>query len=265
VGCNLHCRNCQNHSISQANPWDDGVQVLSARPGANGITPDELVALARQNQCLSIAATYTEPLVFYEYTRDTGQKARAAGLRYVMVTAGYLNPGPLRELCRVVDASNVDIKTMRPAAFRRNSGGVLRHVLDGLVVAREAGVWLEITSLIIPTFNDSPAELRELSRWVVRELGPQTPIHFSRFHPDHQLRNLPPTPPATLLRAREIALEEGLRFPYIGNLRGAGGEDTRCPGCGAIVIERVGFHVRRLDLVNGRCGRCQRPLEGIWS
>lgn len=265
VGCNLHCRNCQNHSISQANPWDEAIRVQSLRPGAFGVMPAELVSLAQARGCQSVAATYTEPLVFYEYTRDTAELGRAAGLKMVTVTAGYCNPGPLRALCRLLDASNLDIKSMNPEAFRRNSGGELKHVLRGAVIAREEGVWLEITNLLIPTYNDSSAEMRKLSRFVKSELGAQTPLHFSRFFPNHRLRNLPPTPVPTLERAREIAREEGLYHVYVGNLPGNDGESTLCPGCQRVVIRRVGYRVQGTWLNGGACGHCGRLVEGVWQ
>lgn len=265
VGCNLHCTHCQNHRISQASPWDETVRVQSLRQGAFGVLPQELVALAKARGCQSVAATYTEPIVFYEYTRETAERCREAGVKSVTVTAGYANPGPLRALCRLVDASNLDIKTMNPAAFRRNSGGELKHVLRGAVIAREEDVWLEITNLVIPTFNDSTAEMRKLCRFVAKELGPETPVHFSRFFPNYRMRNLPPTPVETLARAREIAREEGLLFAYVGNLPGNDGEHTRCPGCGELVIQRVGYRVRSLGVNKGACGSCGRPLEGVWQ
>jgi len=264
VGCNLHCTNCQNHNISQCNPWDESVRVKSVVQGAFGATPEELVRAAKRRGCPSIAATYTEPVVFYEYTMATAEKAREAGLKTVTVTAGYINAAPLRSLCKVIDASNVDIKTMRAAAFLKNSGGVLKHVLRGLVIAREAGVWLEITSLVIPEFNDSSSEMKKLCRFVRRELGAHTPVHFSRFFPHWRMRNRPPTPVATLERARKIALDEGLLFPYVGNLPGNAGEHTYCPGCGKKVIERVGYRIRSNHLQGGRCVHCKRKLEGVW-
>lgn len=265
VGCNLHCRNCQNHTISQANPWDRNVRVMEVGDGAYGVSPAELVRLAQARGCPSIAGTYSEPLVFYEYTLDTAKQAHVAGLKMVTVTAGYLNPAPLRALCRHIDASNLDIKTMRPSAFRDNSGGELRHVLRGAVIAKEEGVWLEITSLLIPTFNDSPAEIRQLCRFVHKSLGADTPVHFSRFWPRFQLKNLPPTPMETLRRAYDIAREEGLHYPYVGNVPGTAGEHTYCPGCGEPVIERVGFRIRANRLKDGACSACGHPIAGVWK
>ena len=266
VGCNLHCTNCQNHNISQANPWEHGYEVRSVYAGGFGATPRELVAAAQRSGCPSIAATYTEPVVYYEYTRDTAIQAREAGLKSVTVTAGYINVGPQRALCRVIDASNVDIKTMSPSFFLKNSGGILKHVLRGLVVAREEGVWIEITNLVIPTYNDSTAELKKVCRWVRRELGAHTPIHFSRFRPHYRMRNVAPTPEATLARARRIAQDEGLHYAYVGNLPGNDGENTYCPGCGTVVIRRVGYRVRQGgSLRDGKCGKCGRAIEGIWK
>ncbi|MDY0004519.1 MAG: AmmeMemoRadiSam system radical SAM enzyme [Polyangia bacterium] len=265
VGCNLHCRNCQNHGISQANPWDEAVRVQSLRQGSFGVMPSELVSLATSRGCQSIAATYTEPIVFYEYTRDTAELGRAAGLKMVTVTAGYCNPRPLRALCRLLHASNLDIKSMDPVAFAENSGGELRHVLRGAVIAKEEGVWLEITNLVIPTYNDSPQEMRKLCRFVVKELGAHTPLHFSRFFPNHRLRNLPPTPVPTLERAREIAKDEGLSYVYVGNLPGNEGESTLCPGCKGVIIRRVGHRVQGQWMRDGSCSHCGRPIEGVWQ
>ncbi|MFC1482372.1 AmmeMemoRadiSam system radical SAM enzyme [Myxococcota bacterium] len=266
VGCNLHCRNCQNHNISQTNPWDERIHVRSLYRGAFGIPPEGLVRAALNRRCPSIACTYTEPMVYYEYTRAIGEHARAAGIKTVTVTAGYINAAPLRELCRVVDASNLDIKSMNPAAFLRNSGGILKHILRGAVIAREQGVWLEITSLVIPTYNDTTAEIRKLCRFVKRELGAHTPIHFSRFRPLHQLRNLPPTPTSTLERARKIAQDEGILYPYVGNLPGNDGEHTYCPDCHRVVVRRVGYTIRGRSLTaDGRCGFCGRAIEGVWK
>ncbi len=266
AGCNLHCKNCQNWSISQANPED--VSVVSWSRTEVGLSPKRLVQVASRRNLPSIAYTYTEPVVFFEYTYDTAVLARQRGIRNVTVTAGYIMEGPLRKLSKVIDASNVDIKTMNPSLFRSNSGGKLRYVLRGLEVAREEGVWIEVTNLIIPTLNDSRAETRELCRWVVHHLGPDTPLHLSRFYPHHQLRNLPPTPVSTLLDARKIALDEGLHYVYVGNLRGRRDDDfesTFCPSCGHKVVSRYGFTVTSVDIKDGRCGHCGHPIAGVWK
>lgn len=263
AGCNLHCRNCQNAAISQANPED--VRVKSWSRTEYGIAPKRLVELCERRSLASIAYTYTEPVVYYEYVYETAQLARQRGLKNVTVTAGYINEKPLRRLAKLVDASNVDLKTMNPDLFRKNSGGELEHVLDGLVIAREEGVWLEITNLLIPTLNDSPTETRKLCRWVKKHLGADTPLHLSRFYPHHELRNLPPTPLRTLTRARDIAKEEGLRYVYVGNVRGNPSfESTYCPSCGGVVIGRTGFTITEESHEHGKCSKCGHQIAGVW-
>ncbi|HEO70314.1 MAG TPA: AmmeMemoRadiSam system radical SAM enzyme, partial [Candidatus Hydrogenedentes bacterium] len=205
VGCNLHCKNCQNWQISQRNPEDYPSQELP---------PAEVVRLAGEHRCLSVAYTYSEPLVFYEYTLDTCIKAREAGLRNALVTAGYINRKPMEKLCAHVDAANIDLKAMSDRFYRNICGGTLKPVLRTLVLAKSLGVWVELTNLVIPTLNDSDANLRALCVWVKENMGADTPLHFSRFHPQYQMKNLPATPASTLDRAREIARAEGLHYVY---------------------------------------------------
>jgi len=256
VGCNLHCKHCQNWQISQQNPEE---------AEAFELPPARVVALARRRRCPSIAYTYTEPLVFYEYTKETSELARQAGLRNVLVTAGYLNRKPLAEIYQVVDASNTDLKSFDDAFYRNITGGSLKPVLDGLVLAREMGVWLEVTNLIIPGLNDAPKLIAEMARWMVRNLGPDTPLHLSRFSPRHLMLHLPPTPTRTLLEARETALEQGLHYVYVGNVPGTAGEHTVCPDCGAVLIQRVGYRTRIRSLKDGRCVECGREIAGVWT
>ena len=263
AGCNLHCKNCQNAAISQADPED--VRIRSWPEGSLGIKPKDLVRIAKGRGIPSIAYTYTEPVVYFEYAYETAALAREAGVKNVSVTAGYINEGPLRKLCRVVDAANVDLKTMNPRFFRENCGGELRHVLRGLEIAREEGLWLEVTNLLLPGLNDSTRETESLCRWVVKNLGEDTPLHFSRFYPHHQLRNLAPTPVKTLVTARKIARDKGLRYVYIGNVRGEKFENTLCPSCGAEVLQRVGYTVTAQHMKKGRCARCGEKIAGIWK
>jgi len=263
AGCNLHCKNCQNWSISQADP--ETVRVLSWTQGEYGVSPRRLVNLAASRQVPSIAYTYTDPNIFYEYAYDTARLAHASGIKNVTVTAGYIEEKPLRRMARYIDGTNVDIKTMNPTFFRENCGGVLHYVLDGLVVARQEGIWIEVTNLIIPTLNDDPAETKKLCQWVVRNLGPDTPLHLSRFYPHHQLRNLPPTPVETLIRARKIARNAGLHFVYIGNVQGEDFESTFCPACGKKVIGRVGYTITVNHLKDGKCDSCGHPIPGVWK
>ncbi len=256
VGCNLHCRNCQNWEISQENPEN---------APAYRLPPEEIPALARRHECLSVAYTYTEPLVYYEYTLDGCAAGRRAGLRNALVTAGYANREPLERLCRVVDAANIDLKAFSETFYRDVCGATLQPVLNALVLTKSMGVLVEVTNLVIPTLNDGEDQIRPLCRWIARNLGRETPLHFSRFSPRYRMKNLPPTPAATLERAREIAREEELRFVYIGNLLSPGGEDTFCPGCGKPLVERRGYQVLANRIREGRCPGCGAKVYGIWE
>jgi len=256
AGCNLHCKNCQNWEISQAFPYE---------VEAYDMPPDKVVDLARQQRCASIAYTYTEPVAFYEYTYDTSVAARAAGVRNVLVTAGYLNPKPLRRLYKVTDAANVDLKYFSDALYRSNSEGTLQPVLDGLVIAKEENVWLEVTNLLIPTISDDFGMIGQMCRWMARNRGADTPLHFSRFHPQYKLRELPVTPDQTLDRAEQIARDAGLHYVYIGNRPGELGETTTCPHDGETLIRRVGFQILENNLRDGACPKCRRPAPGVWK
>lgn len=256
VGCNLHCKNCQNWEISQRNPEDSEAVYLP---------PQDLPALARRAGCTSVAYTYTEPLAYYEYTLDSCRACREAGLRNVLVTAGYINPGPLRELCRFVDAANIDLKAMSDAFYRNVCAGTLAPVLNTLMLSKSLGVFVEVTNLVIPTLNDADEDLRSLARWVKENLGAETPLHFSRFFPHYQMRHLPPTPTATLLRAREIALAEGMKHVYVGNVPTGEGETTFCAHCGRAVIERSRYVILANRLKDGRCPYCGRETYGVWK
>jgi pyruvate formate lyase activating enzyme len=255
VGCNLHCRNCQNHEISQANPEEEPAFELE---------PERAVAEAERERCRSVAYTYTDPVVWYEYALRTSEVARERGLRNVLVTAGYVNPDPWRRLLAVTDAANIDLKFFDDRRYREVCSATLAPVLAALVIAKEEGVWLEVTNLVIPTQNDDLAGIARMCRWHRENLGAETPLHFSRFIPRYRMRNLPPTPAETLLAARRTALEEGLLHVYIGNVPGSEGENTVCPGCGAVLIRRVGYRVEPPAMRDGACAACGRPLAGVW-
>jgi pyruvate formate lyase activating enzyme len=256
VGCNLHCKNCQNWEISQANPEDVSAAELS---------PELIPKLAKRYDCLSVAYTYTEPLVYYEYTLDSCIRVREAGLRNVLVTAGYLNEEPLRRLCEHVDAANIDLKAMSDRFYREICQATLSPVLNSLTVAKSMGVEVEVTNLVIPTLNDDDADFRDLSRWLVRNLGRETPLHFSRFFPTYQMAHLPPTPAATLRRAREIAREEGLYHVYIGNLVEPGAEDTCCHQCGHRLVRRYRYSILKNEIQSGSCPKCRTEVFGTWE
>ncbi len=255
VGCNLHCTNCQNWEISQANPEEEPAYLCP---------PGKVVALAKEQQCLSVAYTYTDPVVFYEFALKTCESARAAGLRNVLVTAGYVNEDPWRRLCRVTDAANIDLKFFSDRLYREICGATLQPVLDALVIAKEEGVWVEVTNLVIPTLSDDLGDIRKLCRFIHDHLGPETPLHFSRFHPRFRLKSLPRTPTTTLMKARDTALEVGLRYVYVGNVPGSGAESTHCPGCGTLLIPRVGYRLGKIRMTDGRCAECNQPIEGVW-
>lgn len=255
AGCNMNCNFCQNWEISQATP--DSVTPYD-------LTPAQVVALAKKHGSDSISFTYTEPAVFFEYMRDIAKLAREQGLRTVLVSCGYLNEKPLRELAKHLDAANIDLKGFTDDFYRTYTTAKLQPVLDTLKILRQEGVHIEVTNLVIPGGNDTEGEIRELVRWVKKELGADTPLHFSRFFPKYKLTARPPTPPATLEKARAIALNEGLRFVYVGNLATDAGEDTFCPKCGKKVIDRSGFLIRENLLKEGRCPFCREPVTGKW-
>lgn len=256
VGCNLRCKNCQNWEISQCDPEDSS---------AVEVPPESVVALALKHNCRSVAYTYTDPIVYYEYALDSAIRVREAGLKNVLVTAGYINKAPWRELCRYVDAANIDLKALSDSFYRDMCGATLQPVLDALVLAKESGVLVEVTNLLIPTLNDSDSQLQQLVRWIRQYMGAETPLHFSRFFPQHRLRNLPPTSPATLNRASQIAAAEGLKHVYIGNVLSERSENTYCPACGKLLIKRKGFIILENELKHGRCDACGRELKGVWQ
>jgi pyruvate formate lyase activating enzyme len=256
AGCNLECRGCQNWEIAQARP--EQVRSMS-------LTPAEVVALAKQKRAPLVACTYTEPVVFAEYVQDIAQAGRRAGVRTVVISNGYIQEQPLAELCRDLAAYKVDLKGFDAGYFKRHTGGELRHVLDTLRRLRKHGTWVEIVTLVIPGQNDGEADMRALARFVRDELSPETPLHFTRFHPSYRLQNVPATPIATLDRCRSTAMAEGLKFVYLGNVPGHPGESTYCPGCGKLLIRRIGMAVAENRMKAGACPDCRRRIPGVWS
>ena len=257
AGCNMRCLFCQNWQISQAKP--DEV-------AAYDLPPEKVVEQAIKALSPFVVYTYTEPTVFYEYMLDTAKLARARGLKNGMHTCGYINPEPLRELLKYMDAVNVDLKSFNPEFYRKmNALAELQPVLDTLKTIRQAGVWLEITNLIIPGQNDDPKEIRAMCRWIKDNLGDDVPLHFSRFMPAFRLQNLPPTPVEKLEEAYTIAKDEGLKYVYIGNVPGNPRENTYCPNCGKLVIERLGYMVRPAGIKSGKCAYCEYAISGVWE
>ncbi|NUP99321.1 MAG: AmmeMemoRadiSam system radical SAM enzyme [Armatimonadetes bacterium] len=256
-GCNLRCRFCQNWLVSQAPKGGPGVAL-------HELSPADLVRQAVSTGCELIAATYTEPTIFFEMALAAAREARAAGLGVVWKSNGYLEPGPQDEIIPLLDAVNVDLKSFRDETCRSLTGARLQPVLDALRRFRQAGVWVEVTTLVIPTINDDPAELADLAAFVREELGPETPWHLTRFHPDYELRHLPPTPAATLHAARERALATGLHHIYTDVEPAGRGWDTTCPGCGALLWERSQYKLTANHCPSGSCPRCQRQVGGVF-
>ncbi|WP_334133476.1 AmmeMemoRadiSam system radical SAM enzyme [Tepidimonas sp.] len=258
VGCNLACKFCQNWDISKARDMDRLMdQAL----------PQAIAVAAEQTGCASVAFTYNDPVIFAEYAIDTAAACRQRGIRTVAVTAGYIHAQPRRAFFAHVDAANVDLKAFSEDFYVRLTGSHLQPVLDTLVYLRhETAVWLEITTLLIPGHNDGDAEITALVQWIARELGSEVPLHFTAFHPDYRMEDTPPTPLHTLRRARRIALDNGLRHVYTGNVRDPEGATTRCAQCGAALIERDGYRIVGYQLTaNGQCPACSHPLAGCYT
>jgi pyruvate formate lyase activating enzyme len=256
AGCNLACLNCQNWTISQKSPTETRNYDL---------LPEKLVTTCQENQCESLAYTYSEPITFYEYTYDSSILARQAGIKNIIVTAGYINREPLEKLCKVIDAANVDLKSFSDDIYLRLNAGKLQPVLDTLKTLKNEGVWLEITNLIVPSWTDDLDMIKRMCGWLVENGFENNPLHFSRFYPTYKLTQLPPTPVAVLRSAFQIAKSEGIKHVYIGNVPGTEAQHTYCPECGKIVIERKGYTIVNNHIVNGKCTFCQTPIPGIWE
>jgi len=256
VGCNVECIFCQNWEISQMRP---------EQAQNYDMPPDKIAEIASSQNCESIAYTYTEPVVFQEYMYDCAVEGHKRNVRSVMISNGYIKEKPMLELCDVLDAVKVDLKAFTQKFYSELVSGELQPVLDILELLARKKMWFEIVYLIIPTKNDDKGELREMCQWIARDLGPDVPVHFSRFYPQYRLKNLSPTPPRTLRTAREIALSEGLHFAYIGNLPGDEGENTFCPGCNEVIIRRIGYQILENHLKDGMCHHCGTKISGVWK
>jgi len=280
VGCNLRCAFCQNWQISQ---WPKDMLPRAVAAGVAGgtvepvcpplsaiedtvpgeqVTPEQIVESALATRCRSIAYTYTEPTIFYELARDTAQLARARGLKNIFVTNGFISEAPLRELATVLDAANVDLKFLKPESYRRISRARLEPILDAIRLYRALGVWVEVTTLVIPGVNDTDDELKAIAAFVA-SVGPEVPWHVSQFYPAWKMLDRPVTAVETLRRAAAIGRQAGLRYVYEGNVPGEKGENTWCPGCGALLIERYGHHVRGNRIRQGACPDCGTRIDGV--
>ncbi len=255
AGCNLRCKFCQNWEISQRKPEE--VQY-------SYIEPSDLIKKVKEVGSPTIAYTYTEPTIFYEYMLETARLAKQEGIRNIMHSCGYINEGPLRELIPYMDAANIDLKGFSDDYYRKLSEASLTPVLNTLRILKKEKVHLEITNLLLPGFNDDPELIRRMCLWIKDYLGADTPLHFSRFFPMYKLLNLNPTPVESLERARRIALECGLKYVYIGNLAGHPAENTYCPLCGKLLIERRGYFILQNHIRDGKCEYCGEKIEGVW-
>ncbi len=258
AGCNLACRFCQNWDISKSKEWDTL---------ADQAAPEAIASKAAELGCRSVAFTYNDPVIFHEYAIDVAHTCRDKGVKAVAVTAGYVQPEPRTEFYAAMDAVNVDLKGFTEQFYKRACAGHLEPVLDTLrYVRHETAVWLEITTLLIPELNDSDEEIGNLVAWIGEELGPDVPLHFTAFHPDFKMMDRPPTPPATLSRARRIGIDAGLRHVYTGNVHDRAGQSTYCHGCGEVLIERDWYTLGRWQLdEHGSCVSCATPLSGVFE
>ncbi|MEM2122948.1 MAG: AmmeMemoRadiSam system radical SAM enzyme [Candidatus Bathyarchaeia archaeon] len=256
VGCNFRCKNCQNYDISQL-PRE------TSRVVGDQASPEDVVEDAKRHRCESIAYTYTEPTIFYEYAYDVAKLARREGIKNIFVTNGYITEEALRGIKPYLDAANIDLKSFEDSFYRSICGARLEPVLDAIRLYRELGIWIEITTLIIPGLNDSEEELRKIASFIKEELDPSVPWHVSRFYPMYMLLDSPQTPLETIHKARRIGLDTGLYYVYEGNVPGEG-EDTICPKCGETLIKRMGYYISENKLVDSACHKCGFRVDGFW-
>jgi pyruvate formate lyase activating enzyme len=256
AGCNVRCKFCQNWELSQSRPEEIP---------ADYIPPWRIVELARQHRCPTIAYTYSEPTTFCEFMMDTADAAHKAGIRSIVVSNGFIGQEALKTAYGKMDAVKIDLKAFSDKFYREVVGARLKPVLDSLVTLRAMGKWFEIVYLVVPGLNDSETEFSALARWIKTNLGVDVALHFTQFHPQYLMKNLPMTPVATLDRAKAIADAEGLHYVYIGNVPGHPAQNTYCPNCSQLLVERTGFTANRVLILNGSCPFCQHPIPGVWE
>ncbi len=256
AGCNFRCLNCQNHDISQ------GPREIKRIFGQN-ISPEAIVEEAKASQCSSISYTYTEPTVFFEYAYDIIQIARKEGIANNFVTNGYIEEEPLKVIAPYLDAANIDLKGFNESFYGKTCGAKLSGVLETIRLHKKLGIWIELTTLVIPGHNDSDEELTAIARFIARDLGNEVPWHVSAFYPTYRLLDAPQTSPETLARARQIGIEAGLHYVYVGNIPGTDGENTYCPTCHKTVIGRYGYTITEYNLKGGACSFCGNAIDGV--
>jgi pyruvate formate lyase activating enzyme len=258
VGCNFRCLQCQNHEISQMPRDQEG------RIEGSNTSPSKIISLTKQYQCRSISYTYTEPTIYFEYAYEIARQAHREGIKNIFVTNGYMTEDALKMIQPYLDAANVDLKSFREKFYKEVCGATLTPILENLKRMKEMGIWIEITTLVIPTLNDSNEEFEEIAQFIL-SLGAEVPWHLSAFYPTYKMLIPPRTSSSLLHRAREIGIKAGLRYVYCGNIPGEEGEDTFCPSCGRKVIGRVGFRVTQNDVMNGKCRHCHGNIDGVWN
>lgn len=256
AGCNFACLNCQNWEISQAKPSD---------LRHYDMMPEKAIGMCEKYKCPSIAYTYTEPTVFYEYMFDTAMLAREKGIKNLMISNGYIYKKPLKKLAKYLDAANVDLKSFDNDIYKKLNRGTLKPILDTLITMQENKVWLEITNLVIPTWTDDLDMIERMCKWLVNNNFDKQPLHFSAFFPAHKLDKVPNTPADILIKAREIALNAGMQYVYIGNVAGTNGDSTYCPKCKELLIEREKFEILTNNLHEGTCNKCGTKINGVWG
>jgi len=256
AGCNFRCLNCQNWTISQMQP---------EQTTNHDLMPKQIVENAIKNKCSSIAYTYSEPTAFYEYMYDTSKIASSNQIKNLWITNGYMNEEPLRDLCNYLDAANVDLKSFKEEIYNELNSGSLNPVLNTLKTLKQEKKWFEITNLVIPSWTDDFGMIKEMCQWLHKNGFDDYPLHFSRFSPQYKLMHLPPTSVSTLNKAREIAIDQGIKFVYIGNVPGSKAKNTYCPKCSKIVIRRKGYTITENNLTNGSCKFCGEKIPGVWE
>lgn len=253
AGCNLRCLNCQNWEISQSSP---------DKTSNYDLPPDKVLSTAIQNHTPSIAYTYTEPIVYYEYMYDTAQLAKQHNIKNVLISAGFGNREPIKKLCNVIDAANIDIKGFTDSFYKRVSGVTLSPILEAVQILKSAGVWIEITHLIVPNLSDDKSHIKGIANWIASNLSTDTPLHISRFHPANKLSQSQSTSLDTIFQAKDIAHEAGLKFVYLGNVGNE--QNTKCPSCGTILVKRLGYHIDLNNIIDNKCP-CGQPIAGCWT
>lgn len=257
VGCNFRCSHCQNYDISQYPRMHDGAVI------GTSVTPEQVATSAQEYGCQSISYTYIEPTIFFEFAYECAQLAHERGIKNVFVSNGYTGPEATKKIAPFLDGNNIDLKAFTDKFYREVCGAKLAPVLETIELMKELGVWVEVTTLVIPGWNDTDSELKEIARFI-KGIDPEMPWHVTRFHPTFKMTDRVATPSSTLQRARQIGIAEGLKYVFVGNIPGEDGENTICPQCGEKVVERMGFSIMSQNLANGKCGNCGHSIAGVF-